>query len=177
MKNLKSYKLFESRIDDMEENIQDILLELEDIGLQIEIDRTHKDVEDDTLQRRVKRTDVFIEVRIMRPFGAPDRVVPGVSQPPGGKYPGNLLFWYEIKDAIIRLNDWYYDYSGNEYSPGISGKSAQELSKLGIKYNTNSPFRIFNGPTEFGIGWYEPEDFEGVGDYVSFIRLRIEMKL
>jgi hypothetical protein len=93
MKHLKSYKLFESRIEDLEDNIQDILLELEDIGLQIEIDRTHKDVEDDTLQRRIKRTDVFVEVRIMRPFGSPDRVIPDVPQPPSGKYPGNLFFW------------------------------------------------------------------------------------
>ena len=116
MKYLKSYKLFESSIEYLEDNVRDILLELEDIGLQIEIDRTHKDVEDDTLQRRVKRTDVFVEVRIMRPFGAPDRVIPGVPQPPSGKYPGNLFFWYEIKDAIIRLNDWYYEYSGNEFT-------------------------------------------------------------
>ena len=172
MKHLKTYKLFESRINDMEDNIQDILLELEDIGLQIEMDRTRKDVEDDTLQRRVKRTDVFVEVRIMRPFGAPDRVIPGVPQPPGGKYPGNLFFWYEVKDAIIRLNDWYYEYSGSEYTPG---KTAQELASIGIKYNTNSPFRMFNAGIEFGIGWYKPEDFDGVGDYISFDRLRIEI--
>jgi hypothetical protein len=177
MKNLKTYKLFESRIDDMEDNIQDILLELEDIGLQIEMDRTRKDVEDDTLQRRVKRTDVFVEVRIMRPYGAPDRVIPGVPQPPSGKYPGNLFFWYEVKDAIIRLNDWYYEYSGNEFTPGVDGKTSSELAKIGIKYNTNSPFRMFNGGIEFGIGWYKPEDFDGIGDYISFDRLRIEMKL
>lgn len=176
MKYIKSYKIFESRIVDMEDNIQDILLELEDIGLQIEIDRTRKDVEDDTIQRRIKRTDVFIEVRISRPWGSPDRVIPGVVQPPGGKYPGNLFFWYEVKDAIIRLNNWYYEYSGNESTPGISGKTSQELAKFGIKYNTNSPFRIFNSGVEFGIGWHKPEDF-GLGDYISFDHLRIELKV
>ena len=39
MKHLKSYKLFESRINDMEDEIKDILIELEDNGLQIEMDR------------------------------------------------------------------------------------------------------------------------------------------
>ena len=180
MKHLKTYKLFESRNDDMEDNIQDILLELEDIGLQIEMDRTRKD-KDYTFSpdgSPIKGyTSTFIEVRIMRPFGAPDRVIPGVPQPPSGKYPGNLFFWYEVKDAIIRLNDWYYEYSGNEYTPGIDGKTSSELAKIGIKYNTNSPFRMFNGGIEFGIGWYKPEDFDGIGDYISFDRLRIEMKL
>jgi hypothetical protein len=166
MKYLKSYKLFESSIEDLEDNVRDILLELEDIGLQIEIDRTHKDVEDDTLQRRVKRTDVLVEVRIMRPFGAPDRVIPGVPQPPSGKYPGNLFFWYEIKDAIIRLNDWYYEYSGNEFTSFINSFGFYDY-----------PFKMFNTGIEFGIGWYKPEDFNGIGDYISFSRLRIEMKL
>lgn len=180
MKYLKTYKLFESRIDDMEDEIKDILLELEDLGLQVEMDRTRKDVE----RSSTGYTDTFIEVRIMRPFGSPDRVVPDVPQPPGGKYPGNLFFWYEVKDAIIRLNNWYYDYSGNELTPGISGKTAQELANIGIKYNTNSPFRMFNAGIEFGnagidfgIGWYKPEDFDGIGDYISFNRLRIEMKV
>jgi len=173
MKHLKSYKLFESRINDMEDEIKDILIELEDNGLQIEMDRTRKDVEGSSKGY----TDTFIEVRIMRPYESPDRVIPGVPQPPGGKYPGNLFFWYEVKDAIIRLNDWYYEYSGNEFTPGIDGKTSSELAKIGIKYNTNSPFRMFNGGIEFGIGWYKPEDFDGVGDYISFDRLRIEMKL
>ena len=171
MKYLKTYKLFESNIDDFEDDVKDILLELEDLGLQIEIDRTRKDVEGK------KYSDIIIEVRIMRPFGSPDRVIPSVPQPPGGKYPGNLFFWYEVKDAIIRLNEWYYEYSGNEFTPGISGKTAQELNKIGIKYNTNSPFRMFNAGIEFGIGWYKPEDFDNIGDFISFDRLRIEMKL
>lgn len=174
MKYIKSYKIFESRIDDMEDIIRDILIELEDQGLQIEIDRTRKDVESSSIKGY---TDTFIEVRIMRPWGSPDRVIPGVPQPPGGKYPGNLFFWYEVKESIIRLNNWYYEYSGNEYTPGISGKTSQELAKIGIKYNTNSPFRMFNGGVEFGIGWYKPEDFDNLGDFISFSSLRIELKV
>jgi hypothetical protein len=162
MKYLKSYKIFESRIDDMEDIIRDILIELEDQGLQIEIDRTRKDVESSSIKGY---TDTFIEVRIMRPWGSPDRVIPGY-----------LFFWYEVKESIIRLNNWYYEYSGNEYTPGISGKTSQELAKIGIKYNTNSPFRMFNGGVEFGIGWYKPEDFDNLGDFISFSSLRIELK-
>ena len=178
MKYLKTYtffenKLNESRIDEMEDYIKEILIELEDQGLQVEIDRTRKD-----LESSVKGYEqVFLEVRIMRPFGSADRVIPNVSQPPSGKYPGSLFFWYEVKDALISLNQWYYEYSGNEHTPGISGKMAQELYKLGIKYNTNSPFRMFNGGIEFGVGWHKPSDFEHLGDYISFNSLRIEMKL
>ena len=156
MKHLKSYKLFESHIEDVENNIQDILLELEDIGLQIEMDRTRKD-EGSVVKGY---TSTFIEVRIMRPWGSTDRVIPGVPQPQSGKYPGNLFFWYEVKDAIIRLNDWYYEHSG-------------EIPED----NTNSPFRMFTGGIEFGIGWHKPDDFDGIGDYISFDRLRIEIKL
>ena len=36
MKHLKSYKIFESRIEYLEDNVQDNLLELEDEGFQIE---------------------------------------------------------------------------------------------------------------------------------------------
>lgn len=39
MKHLKSYKIFESSIDDLENYTHDILRELEDIGLQVEISR------------------------------------------------------------------------------------------------------------------------------------------
>jgi hypothetical protein len=177
MKHLKSYKIFESAIEDLENYVQDILRDLEDNGLQVNISRIHKDVEDDTIQRKVKRTDVYLEVYITRHLGSPNRVIPGVPQPPSGSYPGNLFFWYEVKDAIIRLNNWYYDYSDNEYTPGISGKTAGELAKIGIKYNTNSPFRMFNSGIEFGIGWHKPEDFNGIGDYISFTNFRLMIKL
>jgi hypothetical protein len=169
---MKYLKLFESfNIDELENEVRDILVEVEDNGLQVETSRLRKDVEGK------KHSDIYLEIRIQRPWGSPDRVIPNVPAPPGGKYPGSLFLWKEVKDAIIRLNDWYYDYSGNELTPGISGKTAQELAKIGIKYNTNSPFRMFNSGIEFGIGWYKPDDFNGIGDYISFSSLRIEMKL
>jgi hypothetical protein len=165
MKHLKTYKLFESRIEDMEDVIKDILLELEDLGLQIEMDRTRKDGG----SSKTGYTNTFVEVRIIRPSGSPDRVIPGVTQPPSGKYPGNLFFWYEVKDAIIRLNEWYYDYSGNEYTPAGARIGYREIV---------GPFRMFSsGVGEFGIGWHKPEDFDGLGDFISFSSLRIEMKV
>lgn len=166
MRHLKTYKLFESNIDDFEDNVRDILLELEDDGFQIHI-FSYK-----------KHSDIIVEVRIMRPYGSPQRVIPGAPEPPGGTYPGNIFLWKEVKDAIVRLNEWYYEYSGNEFTPGISGKTAQELAKIGIKYNTNSPFRMFtSGVDEFGVGWHKPEDFDNLGGFISFTSLRIEMKL
>lgn len=173
MRYLKSYKLFESRIGEFEDSIHDILLELEDDGFQIEIDRTRKDRQSSSVKGY---TEIFIEVRIMRPWNSPQRVIPGAPEPPGGAYPGNIFLWKEVKDVIIRLNEWYYEYSGNEFTPGISGKTAQELAKIGIKYNSNSPFRMFTSNVgEFGIGWHKPEDFDKLGDYISFTSLRIEM--
>lgn len=179
MKHLKTYKLFESNIDDFEENVRDILLELEDEGLQIEIDRTRKDKDYPfSPDGSPIEGNTFIEARIMRPWGSPQRVIPGAPEPPGGTYPGNIFLWKEVKDAIVRLNDWYYEYSGNELTPGISGKTAQELAKIGIRYNSNSPFRMFaSGVGEFGVGWHKPEDFDHVGDFISFTSLRIEMRL
>lgn len=138
MKYLKTYKIFES-IEEYERIIRDILIELEDDGLLV----------------KIGKKDDIIEINIQRPFGSPDREIPGVPQPPGGKYPGNLFFWYEIKNSIITLNDWFYEYSENE---------------------TNSTFRMFSGGVEFGTGWYKPEDFKNFGDYISFTNLRIEMK-
>lgn len=178
MKHLKKYKLFESRldIDEFENYISDILLELEDEGLQVNISRTRKDIEDDTLQRKTIRTDIFIEISIYRPFGSPDRVIQTRPGSAGVKYPGKLFFWYEVKEAIIRLNDWYYEYSGNEFTPGIDGKTSSELAKMGIKYNSNSPFRMFTSGVEFGIGWHKPEDFDNFGDFISFVGLRIQIK-
>lgn len=168
MKYIKSYKIFESRIDDMEDIIKDILIELEDQGLQIEINRISKDVDIDPERYFGKtRTEVYLEIRIMRPWNSPNRVIPGAPQPPGGSYPGNLLFWYEIKDAIIRLTDWYYSQSINE---PINKETIYRVDK------DKSPFRMYNSGIEFGIGWHKPEDFDNLGDFISFSSLRIELK-
>ena len=179
MRYLKTYnKLFESRIVDLENNVQDILLELEDEGFQIEMSRISKDVEDDTLQRRTVRTDVFLEVRVLRPWGSPDRVIPNTPTPPSeitamygeitDKYPGNIFIWREIKDAIIRLTEWYY--SESIYDPIDKNPNAYRWEKA------ESPLRFYDGGIEFGVGWCKEEDFT-IGDLISLTHLRMEIKL
>ena len=171
MKKLKLYKdfeikrrkeshFFESNIDEFTECVNDILLEIQDDGFQIEMSEFHKD--DDSL---------VLEVCITRSLRSLHK----------------SFFWKDVKDSIIRLNEWYYGYSGNELTPGINGKTIKELAKIGIRYKSNSPFRMFSSipkPTwpisesdEFGIGWYKPEDFDNLPDFTSFTILRIEMKL
>lgn len=167
MRYLKSYKIFESDIDDLENYVQDILRELEeDKGLQVEISRIRKDVEDD-IQRKVKRTDVFLEVYINRPWGAENREIPGVVNPQGG-YPGNLFFWYEIKETIIRLTEWYYSQA--PYDP-IDKETIYRTDK------DNSPLRFFASGIEFLTGCSKEEDFNGIGDYISFTNFRLMIKL
>ena len=180
MRYLKSYtKLFESNIEDLENYVQDILRELEeDKGLQVEISRIRKDNEgpDRPGGRRITSTDIYLEVYIRRPWGAENREIPGVVNPQGG-YPGNLFFWYEIKDTIIRLTEWYYEYSGKDYTPGINDKISSDLRKMGIKYESNSPLRFFAGGIEMCIGSNKEEDFNGIGDYVNFSRFKLIIKL
>ena len=168
MRYLKTYtKLFESNIEDLENYVQDILRELEeDKGLQVEISRIRKDVEDD-IQRKVKRTDVFLEVYINRPWGAENREIPGVVNPQGG-YPGNLFFWYEIKETIIRLTEWYYSQA--PYDP-IDKETIYRTDK------DNSPLRFFASGIEFLTGCSKEEDFNGIGDYISFTNFRLMIKL
>jgi len=76
----------------------------------------------------------------------------------------------------VRLCDWYYSYSGRDYTSGISGGISRELQKIGMKVETRSPFRMFAGGTEFGIGWHSPEDFDGLGDAITFNSIRIVME-
>ena len=178
MRYLKSYKIFESDIDDLENYVQDILRELEeDKGLHVEISRIRKDVEiePDKFFNKM-RTDTYLEVYIRRPSGSENREIPGIVNPQGG-YPGNLFFWYEIKDTIIRLTEWYYEYSGRDYTPGINDKIFSDLRKIGIKYESNSPLRFFAGGTEMFIGFYREEDFNEIGDYIRFSNFRLMIKL
>lgn len=188
MRYLKSYKLFESRIQDLEDDVHDILIELEDEGLQIEMSRISKDVEDDMRRGQgtsVLRTDVFLEVRILKPWNSPDREMPNLPSAAlarrllqnhgflwGGKYPllrqelqGNLFFWFEIKDAIIRLTEWYYSQSIHK-----------PIDKKDKQFKEDSPLRFFNSGIEFGVGWSKEEDFP-LDDLISFTSLRIEIKL
>jgi hypothetical protein len=177
MKHLKSYKIFESAIEDLENYVQDILRDLEDNGLQVEISRIRKDVDIDTERyfNRTsywqKRADVYLEVYIRRPLGAENREnhlgVPGAANPKGG-YPGNLFFWYEIKDTIIRLTEWYYSQA--PYDP-IDKETIYRTDK------DNSPLRFFASGIEFLTGCSKEEDFNGIGDYISFTNFRLMIKL
>jgi hypothetical protein len=173
VKHLKPYKLFESRIQDLEDNVRDILLELEDEGFQIEMSRISKDIDIDTERyfNRTsywqKRTDVFLEVRVLRPWGSEDRVIPNTPTPPSGKYPGNIFIWREIKDVIIRLTEWYYSQS--IYEP-IDKETIYRTDK------DNSPLRFSNSGIEFGIGCSKEEDFT-LDDTTRFTSLRMEIKL
>ena len=169
MKYIKSYKIFESNIDDIEDIIKDLLVELEDDGLMISIDRTLKDVEDGTIQRKIKRSDIYLEVYINRPWGSLDREMPNLPIPPGGKYPGNLFFWSEIKDAITRLTEWYYSQS--IYDPIAKNPNLYRWEK------DESPLRFFGSGIEMCFGFTNTKDFENVGDLISFSNFRILIKL
>ena len=169
MRYLKTYKIFESRIDYLENYVHDILLELEDDkGLQVEISRIRKDVEIEPEKFLNKlRTDIYLEVYIRRPWGAENREIPGVVNPQGG-YPGNLFFWYEIKETIIRLTEWYYSQA--PYDP-IDKETIYRTDK------DNSPLRFFASGIEFLTGCSKEEDFNGIGDYISFTNFRLMIKL
>ncbi len=169
MKHLKSYKLFESNIEDLENYVQDLLRDLEDNGLQVTISRIRKDVEIEPEKFFNKsRTDIYLEVYISRPWGSENREIPGVVNPQGG-YPGNLFFWYEIKETIIRLTEWYYSVYGMYDS--IDKDTIYRTDK------DNSPLRFFASGIEFLTGCSKEEDFDGIGDYISFTNFRLMIKL
>jgi hypothetical protein len=165
--HIKSYKLFESNIEDLENYVQDLLRDLEDNGLQVTISRIRKDVEIEPEKYFNKtRTDIYLEVYISRHWGSENREIPGVVNPQGG-YPGNLFFWYEIKETIIRLTEWYYSVYGMYDS--IDKETIYRTDK------DNSPLRFFASGIEFLTS--KEEDFNGIGDYISFSNFRLMIKL
>ena len=155
-------------MEELEDDVSDIMRELEDEGFIISFERLDAGDWD--------KKHAYLELNITRPWDSPRRKIPGLPDPPGGLYPGRIFAWKEVKDAVIRLCDWYYSHSDRDYSPGISGGISGELQKLGVKVETKSPFRMFTGGTEFGIGWHSPEDFDGIGDAITFNNLRIVMR-
>lgn len=148
---------------EIEKNVRDILLELTDDG-EFEVRRvmTSKDLE-------------LVIVRSSYPNSSSEkREIPGAPVPPGGGYPSDVFLWMEIKDTIIRLCE--YVYSETEFTPGINSKTFNDLRNMGIKYESNAPFRMFSGGTEFGVGWHKAEDFT-LGDFISFTSLKLVIKL
>jgi hypothetical protein len=157
MRYLKKYKLFESdylhREGRMRDDIHDILVDLEDIDLVVKTTRVSKGIQD------------YLEVYISRKSDAKNREIPGVVNPEGG-YPGDLLFWYEIKDSIIRLTEWYY--SQGRYKP------IDNVSKVKA---TDIPLRFFCSGIEMLVGCSEEKDFEKVGDFLSFTSFRLLIRI
>lgn len=147
-----------------EQSIRDIFLDLTDDDSNFNID----------IRRSWEKSEfeVFITRGSFQSRGE-TREIPGAPVPPGG-YPANLFLWFEIKDTIIRLCE--YVYSETEFTPGINSKTFNDLRNMGIKYESNAPFRMFNGGTEFGVGWHKEEDFT-LGDFISFTSLKIKIKI
>lgn len=170
MKYLKKYKLFESNPQDderRENDIRDISLEFEDAGLICSISKIRKDVELEDFWKK-SRVDKYLEIYLSRPWNSPKRQIPGVVNPEGG-YPGNLFFWYEIKDTVIRLAKWYYEVEAI-YEP---------IDKSVVYRNEKdqSPLRFFGSGIEMLIGCNKEEDFQKVGDFISFTNFRIMIKI
>lgn len=159
MKHLKSYKLFESV---SEETIKHILYDItDDDNFNIKI---HKSVEKSEFEVIITRGS-YLDSR-------KTREIPEAPVPPGGGYPAILFLWFEIKYTIIRLCE--YVYSQTDLEP-IENKPFQQYYKQQMHFS-KSPFRMFNGGIEFGIGWHKEEDFT-LGDFTSFTSLNIIIKL
>lgn len=157
MKYLKrfnaEYKIYESN-NNILQDVEDILIDLEDYGLEYKI--SEKPGCDPATTSRLSSKMAFfkhLEIDIKRPFNSIDREIPGAPVPPGGKYPKDIFLWKEVKDVIIRLNQWYF----------------QEFK--------NVNFKMYSGGTEFGIGWNKEEDFSGIGDLISFTNLKIVFRI
>lgn len=170
MKYLKKYRLFESNPQDderRENDIRDISLEFEDAGLICSISKIRKDVELEDFWKK-SRVDKYLEVYLSRPWNSPNREIPGVVNPEGG-YPGNLFFWYEIKDTVIRLAKWYYEIDAI-YEP-------IDKSVVYRHEKDQSPLRFFGSGIEMLSGCGKEEDFRKVGDFISFTNFRIMIKI
>jgi hypothetical protein len=176
MKYLKKYKLFESTpdeewstVEERENTIRHISLEFEDVGLICSISKVREDVELEPDRYNGKtKTELFLEVYLSRNWYSPNREIPGVVNPEGG-YPGNLIFWYEIKNIIIRIAKWYYEVE-SIYDP-ISKDAVYRDEK------EKSPLRFFGSGIEMLIGCSKEEDFEKLGDFISFTNFRIMIKI
>jgi hypothetical protein len=168
-KPLLKFRLVKESIDELESEIRDILSSELPEEVNTDISRIRKDVEIDPERYFNKtRTDLYLEIYIRRPWNSPNRNIPGVVNPEGG-YPGNLLFWYEIKEAIIRLTNWYYSVYAM-YDP-IDKDTELRTEK------DKSPLRFFTSGIEMYIGFNKEEDFDKIDDFISFTSFRMVVKL
>lgn len=169
-KPLLKFRLLKEDLEQFEDEVKDILIDLEDSGLQVTYSKMRKDIEVDPERFTNNiRTDRYLEVYITRPYGSKDRVMPGLPVPPGeGKYPGDLIFWFEIKDYIIRITEWYYLQTSHK---PIS-KDAKFRSE-----KSESPLRFFGSGIEIFSGFNRAEDFLKVEDSITFTNFRMEIRL
>lgn len=149
------------------EEIVDIFQDLKDEGIAVEISTIKRDVDNEPDRYRSSlRTETYLEIYIRRPFGSENRQIPGIVNPEGG-YPGNLLFWFEIKDTIIRVTEWFYSLPEN--------KPIDKTTQWRVEKD-QSPLRFFTSGIEVGIGFSKAEDFN-FGDFISFTNFRLLIKL
>lgn len=163
MKYLKKFENYSN--DDIINDIEDILMELSDIDIEFKITDVFKST-------GLNRDNEAI-IQIKRKKTATDREIEGAPTPPGGKYDKEIFLWKEVKDVIIRLNQWYYQ---NFDKKAIKNRSFQNYYQQ-EKFRNESPFRMFNSEIEFGVGWDKEEDFSNIGDLISFTGLKIIIKL
>jgi hypothetical protein len=150
MKYLKTYKLFESNLNEWIDIIKLKLIDLSDIDIKVSFNPL---------------SDNFIEISISKDWNAPAREISWAPTPPGGLYPGNLFLWKEIKESILDLIEWYF----SEFGPFDS----EIYNSKPIRFATNSTrfIEVWNSKEElFDI-------IEGISDFTSFTNLRIEMKI
>jgi hypothetical protein len=168
-KPLLKFRIVKESIDELESEIRSILSSELPEEVNTDISRIRKDVEIEPERYLNKtRTDLYLEIYIRRPWNSPNRNIPGVVNPEGG-YPGNLLFWYEIKEAIIRLTNWYYSVYAM-YDP-IDKDTELRTEK------DKSPLRFFTSGIEMYIGFNKEEDFDKIDDFISFTNFRMVVKL
>jgi len=96
----------------------------------------------------------YLEVTLFVPWGSPDRHIQGAPEPSGGKYPGDIFLWKEIKEPIIQLVEWYYSTT-----------------------NFNDDIRFFNSGIEFGKGWKNEQQLNNLGDLISFTTFRMLIRV
>jgi hypothetical protein len=135
-------------------DLEDILNDLEEVGLEYEVSKK-PGCDPATASRLSLKIPFFkhLEITIERPYNSFDREIPGAPVPPGGKCRKDIFIWREVKDIIIRLNQWYF----------------QEFK--------NVNFKMYSSGVEFGIGWNKEEDFSGIGDLISFTNLKIVFRI
>jgi hypothetical protein len=162
---IEESKIFESSIDELEDDVTDILLDLEDKGFKIDMDRefdVNSDITQAIHQKNSMVKSILLSVTIEKEFS---------MQKP------SIFYWDEVKEEIIRLTEWYYSYSDRDYSPGINSKIVSDLRKMGIDYKSNAPLRFFRSKDEFAIGYHKEEDFKDIWDDLAFTKLYLKIRV